>query len=187
MTEFLGKIQQDQTLLFVSLIVMFALGAVTLAIWQTAAEWIGGIRADMRERREARQDLRAQEDVERIRHAWLEENSDEWDLTNATYHAAGLRTVSERWRDRLDRTIEMTKPRSPEWVANDAYQPFYEEAHQVRLWPEWLPEERAIVGRHRQEGNPELEARPVSPAPGYTERQLRALVTKTGAYELVAA
>jgi len=179
MNGFLSAIQQSKPLLITCLTLAIGFGVVAQMACHEVAEW-------WRDRRYARQEEDAQFEAERIRHGWDEEDSDEWTLTNETYHAQGLRTVNERWRDRIDRTVEAIRPYSPQWVAPRGY------ATQVALtqtvqWPTWTEEERALEGRHRLVDNPiPWEARPVSPAPAYyTRQQMRALIADTGQYQLV--
>src|SRR5678809_191027 len=93
MNGFLSAIQQSKPLLITCLTLAIGFGVVAQMACHEVAEW-------WRDRRYARQEQDAQFEAERIRHGWDEEDSDEWTLTNETYHAQGLRTVNERWRDR---------------------------------------------------------------------------------------
>jgi len=171
LSDALGHMQESKGLLAVSLILVYGLGTVFTMIG-------GEVRASWEERQYQKRERKAQAEYDRISHGWNEENSDEWNLTNETYHAAGQRSLFSDWRERVARAAE---PVMEEYVParnwNDT---------QTVSWPQWTPEQLQEPGRHRSvEDVQVVDAVPVSPGMGYTTRQLRALVERTGAYDIV--
>lgn len=178
-SETLGQLQQSKGLLGVTLVLMYGLGTVVTMIGGEIKTWWLDRRADKRE--EA-----AEFEAERIRNGWSEENSDEWSLTNETYHAAAStreqRKLHQSWRERIREAAEP--------VMETAYESQYNWSvrnDQTQQWPTWTTEELAAPGRHRLDETMVIEAMPISPGQGYTPRQLRALVTQTGAFSIVQA
>ena len=166
----LGHMQESKGMLAVVLILTYGLGTVLTMIG-------GEVRVSWQERQYKKREEKAKADYDRISHGWNEENSDEWSLTNETYHAAGQRSLFSDWRDRVARAAE---PVMEEYVPQRNW-----DDHQTVAWPQWTAEELAEVGRHRFDDTMVVDAMPVSPGQGYTPRQLRALVAQTGAFSVV--
>jgi len=170
-SSLLGNLQQSKGLLGVTLLLVYGLGTVFTMIG-------GEVRVSIARRRRRRWDEEAEYEAERIRHGWDEENSDEWSLTNETYHAAApreQRVLNHQWRERVNRAYN-----SQEWP-----QQRFTQVPQTAQWPTWSPEELATPGRHRFDDTMVVDAMPVSPGQGYTPRQLRALVADTSQFEVI--
>lgn len=177
-SEILGQLQQSKTLLGIVLILIYGFATVMTMIG-------GEIRVILQERKIRKWEQQAEFEAQRIRSGWNEENSDEWTLTNETYHAAApreQRKLNETWRDRVRQAAEpvMEETHVPQhnWNASD---------NQTTQWPTWTPQELATVGRHRYDETQVIDAVPVSPGQGYTPRQLRALVADTGQFSVIEA
>jgi len=171
LNDLLTQIQGDRVLLVVSLIVAAGVGMILCSIAGTIRDQISDYRWQKREQQ-------AKFEVDRIRSSWNEEeySSDEWAQINQDYHTGEQRRLRSDWRE--DTVINEPYP-------SQRYQ-FQSFEAPTQQWPTWTEEELRLVGRRRAEDNPiPIEARPVSPAPGYSTAQLRALVGRTGAYELV--
>lgn len=174
-SDALGAMQQDKALLAVTLVLVYGIGTVFTMIG-------GEVRESWRERRYRKWEADAEYEAERIRHGWDEENSDEWSLTNETYHAAAprqQRTLSQQWRERV---AQAAQPVMETYVPQQNWSQYNQTTVQ---WPQWSEQDRAIVGRHRLDETLTIDAMPVSPGQGYTPRQLRALVGDTGAFSAI--
>lgn len=172
LNDALTAVQESRPLLIAALVLVFGLGIIICMIVGLVRDWFV-------DRREERWEREAKEEYDRISHGWNEENSDEWSLTNETYHAAAQqRTLFSDWRERVARAAE------PVMENYTPRQNFMQEQATAR-WPEWTPEQLMQPGRHRFDNTVIIEAMPVSPGQGYTPRQLRALVEDTGAFSAV--
>lgn len=173
--ETLGQLQQSKALLGAALVLVYGLGTVVTMIGGQIRDWWYNRREDKRE-------AAAEFEANRIRTGWNGENSDEWTLTNEVYHASApkqQRQLYQSWRERIREAAEPVM---------ESYEPRYDwdsRNDQTQQWPAWTEEELALPGRHRLDETMVIDAMPVSPGQSYTPRQLRALVTQTGAYSIV--
>lgn len=176
LSDMLGQLQQSKALLGVTLVLVYGVGTVFTMIG-------GEVRVAWRRRQERRHEEAAEFEANRIRSGWSEENSDEWNLTNETYHSVTpreQRTLTQSWRQRVRDAAEP--------VMEDTYVPQYDwdiRNTQTQQWPTWTEEERSRPGRHRLDETMVIDAMPVSPGQGYSPRQLRALVTQTGQFAVI--
>jgi hypothetical protein len=155
MTDYLTEIMASRTLVYICWVVAFALGIITCSIG-------GGIRDMIRARRFERDEYEAEPDATRILNGLYPERDDT--VNNEQYFQAttdgkGFR-LNERWRE----IVNETKPRSPEYMAQERYQREArpqdvtriragQRPEQTARWPEWNEQERTVPGRHRQDGS----------------------------------